>query len=354
MKANHPSNAGGPALFLVTIASATLGALLLSPCFAASTAPAAASRGPAPARATRPHAIEPGAPRPDSSESAHGEAGGAGMTMHGGEDGTVFRTLTIEGEDRIHIEVERPLLRLGLDPEKAPGLDLGSALDVLDRTAPDALAPLLDLTARDASPWVARPWLAHFASGPVARVRPDVKGVEQWKLTVVDERGGTAATWSGRGNPPEEIDWDGRRVNGEPVQPGVTYSYVFEAHDRAGNRRNFVGEGFRVSAFRVDMPDGPVLLFTGAKLRGGKGAVPGAAPPIVLEAATALNRVATTARRVRVEVTARGADEAAATAQRLGRWLAPMLIGDPARIECVPLVRPDAPAEGSIRIFAVR
>lgn len=349
MNENTAMIGGGRSWTLAVLTAAALVAMSASP------APAAAARA-ATARANGPVRPAAGAPavavtaRPDPARADSGD----GMTLRGGEDGTVFRTLTIEGEDRIHIEVERPVLKLGLDPESAPGLDWGSASDVLDRTTPDALAPLLDLSARVASPWVARPWLSHFASGPVARVRPDVKGVEQWKLTVVDERGETAASFAGRGDPPAEIAWDGRTPNGGAVLPGVTYSYVFEARDRAGNRRNFVGEGFRVPAFRFDAADGPVLAFTGAELRGARDEAPAFAPPIVLEAATALNGTANASRRVRIEVTARSAEEAGATSQRLGRWLAPLLIGDPARVDLVALARPDAPAGGSIRIAAVR
>jgi hypothetical protein len=111
-----------------------------------------------------------------------------------------------------------------------------------------------------------------------------------------------------------------------------------------------VGEGFRVPAFRLDTADGPVLVFTGAELNAGKNGPTSAAPPIVLEAATALNHVPNSSRRVRVEVTARTQDEAGATAQRLGRWLTPNLVGDPARVDCVAMVRPDAPVGGSVRI----
>ncbi|MEO5989021.1 MAG: hypothetical protein ABIU54_00005, partial [Candidatus Eisenbacteria bacterium] len=126
------------------------------------------------------------------------------MTLRGGEEGTVFRTLTVEGEDRIHFELERPELHLELDPEKAPGLDWGSARDVLDRTAPNLLAPFLATSTQDCSPYVAHPWLSHFASGVVATFRPDVKGVERWKLSVANARGETVATFEGRGDPPRE------------------------------------------------------------------------------------------------------------------------------------------------------
>ena len=343
MNAHQSTPAAGTARPLVTIASATLGALL---CTAAATAaPAGHARAAAPAHVTAPAPVSPVANRSAAGDTA------SSYTMHGGEEGTVFRSLTIEGEDRIHIEVERPALVLGLDPATAPGLDWGSPLDVLERTGPDPLVPLLDATARESSPYVARPWLSHFESGPVARIRPDVKGVEQWKLTVVDERGATAASFAGRGDPPAEIAWNGRLPDGTLVQPGVTYSYVLEAHDRAGNKRNFVGDGFRVTAFRADTPDGPAMVFTGAELRG---ASDSSAPPIMLEAAGTLNRAPGGPKRVRVNVTARTSEEAAATAQRVTRWLAPNLAGDPSRIETSTAVRPDAPVGGAIRISAAR
>ena len=46
--------------------------------------------------------------------------------------GAPFGDLTIEGENRVRIQFERPELRIDLDPRQAPGLDLGSAMDVLD------------------------------------------------------------------------------------------------------------------------------------------------------------------------------------------------------------------------------
>src|SRR5262249_50743071 len=136
------------------------------------------------------------------------------MKLKGGEEGTVFRTLTVQGEDRIHIEVERPTLKLGVDPEHAPGLDRGSVGDVLDRTTPDLETPLVAGTSREASPWVAHPWLAHFPEGAVARFRPNVTHVERWKLVVVDARAESVAVFRGNGDPPREIAWDGRSSAG--------------------------------------------------------------------------------------------------------------------------------------------
>ena len=282
-------------------------------------------------------------------------AGGSDdLVLKGGEEGTVFRTLTVQGEDRIHIEVERPVLRLDMDPAKAPGLDRGSVADVLDRTTPDLESPLLASSARDASPWVARPWLSHFPAGAVARFRPALTNVARWRLLVVNARAESVAVFQGQGDPPREIAWDGRATDGSPVLPGASYSYVFEARDKAGNKRHFVGEGFRVDTFRFDTPQGPTLVFAGTELTRPGGAPWGAdeAPPIVMQLATELNQEGSE-RTVRIEVTARSADEANALGRRLMRWMSPYLLGDPARLESVGFVAADAPVGAAVRVSAL-
>src|SRR5690349_2762382 len=216
----------------------------------------------------------PGATSSNASEDSS-------MTIRGGQTGKEFRSMTVEGEDRVHVDFGRPELNLDLDPEDVPGLTRGTALDVLDRTVPDLASPLVALSAQDRSPYLARPWLREFATGSVARFRPAVKGVVRWKLLVADSRGQTVASFEGTGDPPKEIAWDGRTKSGAPVTPGLTYSYVFEAHDRAGNKRNFVGQGFAVSAYRVDSPSGQTLVLSGHDLvvpgADGTGYGPGAA-----------------------------------------------------------------------------
>ncbi|HEY3215715.1 MAG TPA: hypothetical protein VGK93_04420 [Candidatus Eisenbacteria bacterium] len=298
----------------------------------------------------------------DSSAAASGTSSGAaaaksddGMTLKAGQDGTVFKSLTVEGEDRIHVEFDRPALQLELDPEKAPGLEWGTANDVLNRTVPDLSSPLTGLSARQPSPYVAHPWLSRFASGAVARFRPDVQGVERWRLVIANARGETVATYQGRGEPPREIAWDGRSQSGAPVVPGLTYSYVLEAYDRAGNKRNFVGQGFQVSAYRLDTADGPLMVFSGREL--GTGSDPTRAPAakeatstILIEAATWLNRQPRLGQPVRVTATTRTLESANTLGSSVARQLAPYLIGDPARIQTVADVQPDAPEGGTVRI----
>ncbi len=290
---------------------------------------------------------------PAAADTAPAPGGGASdttLTLHGGQEGTVFHTLTVEGEDRVHVDFDRPELALELDPATVPGLDLGTARDVLDRTLPDLGAPLLASTAAFRTPYLARPWLRQFGSGAVARFRPEGRDVERWKLMVADSRGRTVRTFEGRGRPPQEITWDGSGQDGAPVVPGLTYSYVFEAHDRAGNKRNFVGDGFRVAAFRVETADGPALAFSGRLLDADRATLGPATPAIVLESASWINLSPGVRRPLRVTATARSLEQATNLATGVARQLRECTLGDPSRIQVVTKVEPDAAEDGVIRI----
>jgi hypothetical protein len=345
-------------------ATGLLGILAVSP--ADATAPAPAKRAAGRTKSTSRTAVAkpPAPPAPTAADSGATSAtpatpaagGDADYTMPGGQEGTVFRSLTIEGEDRVHLEFERPTLAPDLDPHRAPGLDPAGAADVLLRSGPDLIQPFTALSAQDRSAWVARPWLSRFAQGSVARFRPEVTDVSRWRLVVANARGETVATIEGKGQPPREIAWDGRSKDGTTVTPNLTYSYVFEAHDRAGNKRNFVGPGFRVAAYRIEGRDGPTLAFAAGELAWPEveaaraSARNSATPPILLEAATWLNQAPNPERPVRVTVTARGYEQAQALAADVVRLLTPHLVGDPARVRGEAVVQPDAPEGGTVAI----
>ena len=99
--------------------------------------------------------------------------------------------------------------------------------------------------------------------------------------------------------------------------------------------------------------DGPALVFAARELSAGT-AGPAVTPPIVVEAATVLNQSALVARPVRVEVMSRSLEEAQTLVSRVTRWLTPMVLGDPSRIQSVTLVQADAPEGGVVRIAAAR
>jgi hypothetical protein len=276
------------------------------------------------------------------------------MVLRGGEEGTVFRSLTVEGEDRIRIEFNRPTLELDLDPHQAPGLEWESTQEVLNRDLLDLISPLLNQSAYQRSPYLPRPWLDRFASGEIVHFHPALEGVEHWQLTIANSQGQTVASFQGDGNPPKKIGWDGLSLDGVPMPPGLTYSYVLEAFDRAGNKRNFVGEGFDLPPYRQKMPDGFIMLFSGCELS--TSALPNQrgikAPPspILLECASWINQVSRPDHLIHVGVMARTFDQAKALAQDVVHKLKPLLLGDPIRIQYLTDVQPDAPSHGVVTI----
>ncbi|MBM4129967.1 hypothetical protein FJ250_02915, partial [bacterium] len=155
------------------------------------------------------------------------------------EGGASLGSLTVEGTSAIRIRFERPALRLDLDPLSAPGLAVSAPIDVLDRVAWDPARPLLLASAAERSTRTPRPWLTAFATGSLARLRPDLKGVARWQMEIVAAGGTVVGTRAGDGAPPREIPWDGLCDDGAPAAAGLVCSHVLIARDKAGNTRRF-------------------------------------------------------------------------------------------------------------------
>ncbi len=289
----------------------------------------------------------PGGPAIGVAPDSTAEPNGRDLTLKGGAEGTVFRTLTVEGEDRVHLEFDRPELNPPIDPESAPGLEPGGPQDVITRTSTDPMASIGAMAAAETSPYLARPWLGHFASGAVARFHPDVKDVARWRLTVADAHGTEVAAWSGTGAAPREVAWDGRTRAGT-VSPGLAFSYAFEAWDRAGNRRTFVGPSFTVSSWRTTTATGGTWVFAGSELAEAPRAT---AAPVMLEAASDLHQLPKLT-SLRVVAQARSADRARALADQVRGALVTLVATDPRHITAEPVTSADAPEAGAVRIEA--
>lgn len=273
------------------------------------------------------------------------------LTLKGNQDGTVFRSLTVEGENRVQIRFDRPELDLAVDPNQAPGLILEDALNILDRTLPDMVTPFLRASVVTPSPYLPRPWLSAYAAGPVARFTPAMSGVAAWKLQVVDSRGETAMVFAGQGNPPQEIAWDGQRLDKTPAAPGYTYSYVMEARDEAGNQRRFVGEGFGLPAYRRDAATGPEFLASGEQWRLARDPRSGQSA-LLLEAANWFNLRCAATREVRVVAVCRTQAAATELAAGVVADLQPLLGGAPGRLVTETRVESGAPEAGTLCLTA--
>jgi hypothetical protein len=281
--------------------------------------------------------------------SLAGETDAEALRLEAGQQGTKLESLTVEGENRAQVDFQRPSLSLELDALQVAGLAGGSARELLLATEPDLLGPFLAASTRRLPAVLARPWFAAFATGKLVRFQPKLDKVERWSFVIADSRGDTAAVFAGRGNPPEMLGWDGRRQDGQPALPGLVYSSVLTAWDRAENHRNFVGEGFTLPPYRLVESGGETLLMSGAELAPRKG---GGAPPLLLGAIDRLNQ-GPADRPLRLVISARSYGQAEALSAQVASVLAERLLGDPLRLQTTVDVDPRAP-EAGVLIFSSR
>lgn len=265
----------------------------------------------------------------------------AARSIKGGESGAVLESMTVEGEDRVRIEFERPALRVDVDPESAAGLEWDGIASLLDRRYLGLTRPLIARSAFDRTERIARPWLDSFREGAVARFHPRLEGVERWTLAIADSRGRDVIAFSGDGKPPKVIEWDGIDANGNPVAPGLMYSYSTEATDEAGNTRNFVGDGFEVPPYVLGTGAATALMFSVSSLY---------EEGTLIEAASRINQLDDASLPVIVEVTADSFSRASSVAEEVSEALRPMLLGDPARLTTTTRVEQRESGQGSIAI----
>lgn len=270
------------------------------------------------------------------------------MSLSRDGEGTVLRSFTIEGEDRVSIRFDRPRIDLDLDPRQAPGLAWENSWDKVD-----VLPAVTTLTALTSSRFTGQPWLGRYAQDDVVVFTPQSPEMASWQLTIVDSRGVPAAVRTGKGTPPARLAWDGRRDDGQPAWPGLIYSYVLETEDPAGNRRTTSGRGFGLPAYRLTGPQEDVLVLSGAELIDPlTGAVtPGlAASPLVAATASWLNQAPGLEDAIEIRATARSRGQAEQLAELMTRALAGRVCGAPNRLTTVVNIVADAPDQGVMEI----
>ena len=268
------------------------------------------------------------------------------MQIKAGAQGKNFNSITVEGEDRVRVNFDRPELKLDVDPAQAPGLEWESVLAALGGDEFNFVDPMRSRSVYERSPYSPRPWLDSFRDGPVARFRPQVNGVEKWGLEVADSRGKTVARFQGDGKPPKEIVWDGTTIDGGSARSDLTYSYVLNATDKAGNKRSFVGDSFQIPPHVSENKAGMSMSFS-VPVESVQDRVPDA---VVLEAATRLNHSAAPNTPVRVEVTAPTFNMAKSIADEVVATLQPHLYGEASRVTVVTNVESGSAERASVTI----
>ncbi|MGM0568340.1 MAG: OmpA family protein [Elusimicrobiota bacterium] len=79
-------------------------------------------------------------------------------------------------------------------------------------------------------------------------------GIKSWNIEIFDRRRRGAISFSGEGNPPESIAWDGENAEGSYVRPG-TYRAVLRVMDNEGNTNLTEPVAFRVLRRDIDQKE---------------------------------------------------------------------------------------------------
>jgi hypothetical protein len=222
---------------------------------------------------------------------------------------------------------------------------------VLQRSGIDLETPFLEASVAVSPRGLADAWTQEYRTGGVVRFHPNLEDVHRWRLEILDARSDTVAVFEGRGNPPDELSWDGVRLDGTPASPGLAYSYVLIASDKAGNRRTFPGSGFELPPYRIEGDDHAVFLLAGKDLPAGWSTRSSGPPPsLLLETASRLNQRGRIDDAVEVRAGGRTFEESRALGEAVASALQRHLLGDPSRVRVVTDVRDDSPAGGTLSI----
>jgi len=116
------------------------------------------------------------------------------------------------------------------------------------------------------------PWLPPIVAQPVVVFFPqEGEGMIEWELVITDYQGEEVKKFSGKGRPPERIEWDGVDRNHRTLKVGFPCSYVYTAVDVGTNSHTYMGETFKVNAFKYPREDDLVVDIVNGKLFGEKG-----------------------------------------------------------------------------------
>jgi hypothetical protein len=186
-----------------------------------------------------------------------------------GESGAALPEMLVEAENEVRQEIEKGTFTFELDATAVDSFFTAMDAEALGVSPVSGLQPHLNNLETLASDQPPHLWIPDMASTPVATffpAEPEGHKVRDWSLAVTDFRGSPFRTFAGGGNPPDRLDWDGIGDNGEMLQVGYPYSYVFTMTDKGTNTYNHAGVSFRVPALDFRREGDRVLEIAGGQL----------------------------------------------------------------------------------------
>ena len=264
-----------------------------------------------------------------------------------GEAGAALPEMVVEATNEVRQKIEKGTFDLELDATVIDSFFTAMDEIALGVSPVSGLQPHLNNLETLVSDQPPHLWLPEMAQTPVAQFYPeDPEGhkIKNWNLAVTDFRGSPFKVYSGKGNPPESLTWDGQGDNGGMLRVGYPYSYVFTLTDKGTNTYNHAGVSFRIPALDYHKDGDRVLEIAGGEL------FPRLESDLNETGKRWLTRSADEIRRhpyspVRVIVTAENLQLAQQRALEVAGYLAESMILPLEQVETETVVKPDLRAE---------
>ncbi len=186
-----------------------------------------------------------------------------------GESGAVLDDMVVEAENEVRQGVEKTAFEFELSAAMIDSFLSDVDAEALEVSPVSGLQPHLNNLEDLGSDQTPHLWLPEIPGTPVATFYPEPepgRKLKHWNLTITDFRGSPFRVFDGKGSPPRRLEWDGRGDEGQMIQTGYPYSYVFTQTDKGTNTYNHAGVSFRLPALDYTDRDDRVLEMSGSEL----------------------------------------------------------------------------------------
>lgn len=205
---------------------------------------------------------------PTPPEVSGGPADSSAFTQPG-ESGAALPEMVVEAQNQVRQDIQKSAFAIELTADLVDSFATDMDAEALAVSPVSGLQPHLNNLEPLRSDQTPHLWLRDLSTQPVARFYPEPHEghqVKEWELVLTDFRGAPFRRFRGSGTPPDGIAWDGRGDNGDVLQVGYPYSYVFTLFDKGTNRYNYAGVSFRIPALDVREGQDRLLEISGEEL----------------------------------------------------------------------------------------
>lgn len=235
------------------------------------TAPASKKVGPAaqksaPAKTAAKPAAKPAAAPKKTSTPPPPSSAPASAPSGVGQENMGSMEVTGQAKDKVMIEKVTPEIKIDMKELVDAVTDKTEKLLEQGRPIPsdDDFRRFDRLSSRQ----TARPWLPDLVEPPLISFQPAPAKttVIGWRLEVADDKGDIVHTITGKGNPVNEIVWDGFNKEGKMIRVASAYSFRFITVDEFNDTHTTLGKAFTLRHLKYRDKKNMVVEFSSTYL----------------------------------------------------------------------------------------